>query len=95
MLNAKPNINGNNRRDFAEAYKAIDAARYAIYAARAACFENVTNGRNYQHLGKDGSKAATADQTRIYNDMASALAALDAIAADIAAACGQHDAEAA
>jgi hypothetical protein len=95
MISARPNINGNTRRDFADAHKAIGAAKYAIHAARVACLEKVTNGRNYQHLGRDGSKAAATDRTRIYNDTDIALAALDAIAEDLVAACGEHNLEAA
>jgi hypothetical protein len=93
-IKARPNLNGNTRRDFGDAYKALLDAQKAIKAARAAVMENVANGRNYQHLN-----AAAADQAVIFDrrilheDFDKALALLGLIGSDIADACDQHDGE--
>ena len=49
-LNARPNLNGNTREDFGEAYMALAAAKDAIDLAASELLGNVAHGRNYQHL---------------------------------------------
>lgn len=100
MLNARPNINGNTRRDFGDAYKALIEAQKAIKAARAAVMENVANGRNYQHLPNgpvldrcedSADRAVISDRRRLHEDFDKALSLLGVIGSDIADACDQHD----
>lgn len=90
MIHARPNLNGNTRRDFGDAYKALIEAQKAIKAARAAVMENVANGRNYQHLASADS-AVISDRRRLHEDFDNALALLGAIGSDIADACDKHD----
>jgi hypothetical protein len=101
-IKARPNLNGNTRRDFGDAYKALLDAQKAIKAARAAVMENVANGRNYQHLPKGAllsrdlntiDRAVIEDRRRLHEDFDKALALLGTIGSDIADACGQHDGE--
>ena len=49
-LNARPNLNGNTREDFGEAYMALAAAKDAIDLAASELLGSVAHGRNYQHL---------------------------------------------
>lgn len=103
-IKARPNPNGNTRRDFGSAYQALINAEKAIKAARAAVMENVANGRNYQHLPNgpvldryedSADRAVVSDRRRLYEDFDKALALLGVIASDIADACDKHDREAA
>jgi hypothetical protein len=49
-LNARPNLNGNTREDFGEAYAELSKAKEAIERAQAYLLGNVAHGRNYQHM---------------------------------------------
>jgi hypothetical protein len=93
-LSARPNINGNTRRDFADAYKAIADARRAMQAAAAKVLGDVANGRNYQHLA-NADAAVIADRRRLQEDFAAAAALLGVIGSAIADTCDAHDREAA
>ena len=100
MLNAKPNINGNTRRDFADAYKALLTAQDAIKAARGVVMDNVVNGRNYQHLAGQWdaepiSRLVSDDARRARESFGIALTLLEALAGDIVDACGSSAKEAA
>lgn len=91
MISARPNINGNTRRDFADAYNAVNDAIYEIQRAASEVFVNVADGRNYQTLGPDGHDLHTADRTRLRADFAKAAELLAAIASDIAKAANANE----
>lgn len=82
MINARPQLNGNTRDDFVEAYKAIAEARTAISNARRKLFGDVLNGRNYQHHS-DGAAACQADRDRYFAELVKVDEALEAISGDI------------
>lgn len=83
MIRAKPQINGNAREDFEQAYVALMEARDAIERAARILRAEITNGRNYQHLGEDGADAAIEDRRRIDTTMLKASGMLGLIASDI------------
>ena len=60
-LNARPNLNGNTREDFGEAYAELSKAKEAIERAQAYLLGNVAHGRNYQHM-EDSGDALIADR---------------------------------
>ena len=64
-LNARPNLNGNTREDFGEAYAELSKAKEAIERAQAYLLGNVAHGRNYQHMGDSGD-ALIADRRFIH-----------------------------
>jgi hypothetical protein len=84
MISACPNINGNTRRDFADAYRALNDAIHAIQRASSEVFANVADGRNYQTLGPDRNDLHAADRARLRADFAKAAELLEGIANDIA-----------
>lgn len=94
MLKARPQLNGNTRADFAEAYAALTDAHKAIKDAASKVLCDVANGRNYQHLGAEADLAVIADRRRVQEDIQKALVAIALIASDIADACDRHDGEA-
>lgn len=94
MLKAKPQLNGNTRADFADAYAALNDAHQAVKTAASKVLCDVTNGRNYQHLGAEADLAVIADRRRVQEDVQKALVAIALIASDIADACDRHDGEA-
>jgi hypothetical protein len=49
MLHAKPQLNGNERRDFRAAAQAMKAAHDQLTSAMRVLHTNVLHGRNYQH----------------------------------------------
>lgn len=53
MLNARPQLNGNTKADFIQAYEDLELARDAIAKAIRRLQTNVLHGRNYQHIGRD------------------------------------------
>lgn len=83
MIRAKPQINGNAREDFEQAYVALMEAKDAIERAARMLRAEITNGRNYQHLGAAGTDAAIDDRRRIDATMAKASGMLGLIASDI------------
>ena len=83
MIRAKPQINGNAREDFEQAYVALMEAKDAIERAARILRAEITNGRNYQHLGAAGTDAAIEDRRRIDATMAKASGMLGLIASDI------------
>ena len=91
MISARPNLNGNTRRDFADAYKAVLNAIDAVKDAATEIAQNVTDGRNYQTLGPDGHDLHTADRARLRADFAKAAELLAAIASDIAKAANANE----
>ena len=64
-LNARPNLNGNTREDFGEAYAELSKAQEAIERAQAYLLGNVAHGRNYQHMDDSGD-ALIADRRFIH-----------------------------
>lgn len=83
MIRAKPQLNGNAREDFEQAYVALMEAKNAIERAARILRAEITNGRNYQHLGAAGTDAAIEDRRRIDATMAKASGMLGLIASDI------------
>jgi hypothetical protein len=83
MIRAKPQINGNAREDFEHAYVALTEAMTAIQKAASILRAEITNGRNYQHLGEAGTDAAIEDRRRIDTTMLKASGMLGLIASDI------------
>lgn len=55
-IHARPNLNGNTRTDFVEAYMSLTKAKDALDASYRTLNENVLNGRNYQHLSDSDEK---------------------------------------
>lgn len=49
MLHAKPQLNGNEHRDFRAAALAMKAAHDQLTSAMRVLHSNVLHGRNYQH----------------------------------------------
>ena len=49
MLHAKPQLNGNEHRDFRAAAQAMIAAHDQLTSAMRVLHTNVLHGRNYQH----------------------------------------------
>jgi len=74
-FNARPNLNGNTREDFGEAYVELSKAQDAIDQAQAYLLGNVAHGRNYQHLD-DPTDAVIADRRFIHEKCRDALALL-------------------
>ena len=74
-LNARPNLNGNTREDFGEAYAELNKARDAIAKAQSYLQGNVAHGRNYQHLD-DPTDAVIADRRFIHEKCRDAQALL-------------------
>lgn len=68
-IDARINANGNDRKDFVQAYMALTAVNEAINNAMSLLATNVLHGRNYPHIvsldesGLDES-ALTADYDR-------------------------------
>lgn len=82
MINARPQINGNTREDFCEAYDAIAQVRHAIAHARQTLLNNVLNGRNYQHLAA-GPALCNADRTRYFGELVKIEELLETFSGDI------------
>jgi hypothetical protein len=74
-LNARPNLNGNTREDFGEAYAELSKAQEAIAQAQAYLLGNVAHGRNYQHMD-DSRDALIADRRSIHEKCRDAQALL-------------------
>ena len=74
-LNARPNLNGNTREDFGEAYVELSKAQDAIAQAQAYLLGNVAHGRNYQHLD-DPTGALIDDRRSIHEKCRDARALL-------------------
>ena len=74
-LNARPNLNGNTREDFDEAYVELSKAQDAIAQAQAYLLGNVAHGRNYQHLD-DPTDAVITDRRSIHEKCRDAKALL-------------------
>lgn len=74
-FNARPNLNGNSRQDFAAAYVELSKARDAIESAQAYLLGNVAHGRNYQHL-EDSTDALIDDRRSIQEKCREAQAML-------------------
>lgn len=83
MIRAKPQINGNAREDFEQAYVALSDAMTAVQKAASILRAEITNGRNYQHLGAAGTDAAIEDRRRIDATMAQVAGLLGATASEI------------
>jgi hypothetical protein len=83
MIRAKPQLNGNTRQDFQQAYVAISDAMRAIDHAAGILRAEITNGRNYQHLGVAGFDVAIADKRRVNDHVQKARALLNELASDI------------
>ncbi len=83
MINAKPQINGNSRADFASAYKALTQAIAAIEDATSLLGQNVLHGRNYQHLA-DGVMARETDVAEVSQAMSEAAKAITNVRRDLA-----------
>jgi len=75
MINAKPQINGNSRSDFVAAYKALTKAIAAVEDATSLLYQNVLNGRNYQHLA-DSVMARETDVAEVSQAMLGAAKAI-------------------
>jgi len=90
-IRARPQTNGNTRRDFAEAYKALVDAKRAVQDAAANVLSNVANGQNYQHLGVHADAAMNADRRNIQEHMLQATALIASIGFAIAEICDKHD----
>ena len=84
MIRAKPQINGNAREDFEQAYVALMDAKDAIDRAARILRAEITNGRNYQHLGEAGTDASIEDRRRINMTMANASGLIGTVASEIA-----------
>lgn len=84
MIRAKPQLNGNAREDFEQAYVALMDAKDAIERAASILRAEITNGRNYQHLGDAGTDASIEDRRRINMTMANASGLIGTVASDIA-----------
>jgi len=84
MIRAKPQINGNAREDFEQAYVALMDAKEAIERAASILRAEITNGRNYQHLGEAGTDASIEDRRQINMTMANASGLIGLVASDIA-----------
>lgn len=79
-LNARPHSNGNPRIDFLDAYKALTAALDALHEASGLISQNVTHGRNYQHLGgSDAQQALNDDKRLVFGHHVAATDAIKAI----------------
>lgn len=87
MLSARPSLNGNNRDDFAEAYRALIEAQKAIDAAASALRGNVLNGRNYQHYS-NSDDLLISDKRRIDAELLKVRGVLGEIASEVVNAVG-------
>lgn len=83
MIRAKPQLNGNAREDFEQAYVALMDAKDAIERAARILRAEITNGRNYQHLGAAGADASIEDRRRINERVQKATGLLGEIASGI------------
>ena len=79
-MNARPHRNGNQHSDFVDAYKALTAALDALNDASGLISQNVTHGRNYQHLaGSDAQQALNYDKRLVFGHHVAAADAIKAI----------------
>lgn len=76
MLKSKPQINGNSIADFHQAYAALRTALEAVELAAGIMRSEITNGRNYQHLGSHGVDASIADRRWVNDQIMDAKAAI-------------------
>ena len=82
-IKALPQINGNSKDDFADAWVSLHDAAKAIHEASAKISLDVLNGRNYQHLRDEAASALTEDRQRLRGDFQTVLALLSQISAEI------------
>jgi len=77
MINARINANGNDRKDFVQAYMALTAVDEAIKNAMSVLATNVLHGRNYPQADSvdEGILTATYDREAV---LAKLTAATDA-----------------
>lgn len=81
-INAQPNLNGNTRDDFIEAYMSLVETRNAVDASCRTLNENVLNGRNYQHLS-DADDKLILDRRSVHEKMRKISALLGEIQSDL------------
>ena len=67
-IHARPNLNGNTRTDFVEAYMSLTKAKDALDAFYRTLNANVLHGRNYQHLS-DSDEKIILDRRIVYEKM--------------------------
>ena len=64
MINARINANGNDRKDFGEAYMALIAVDEAVQNAMSVLATNVLHGRNYPQADSVDESILTAAYDR-------------------------------
>ena len=64
MINARINANGNDRKDFVQAYMALTAVDEAIQNAMSVLATNVLHGRNYPQADSVDESILTATYDR-------------------------------
>ena len=64
MINARINANGNDRKDFVQAYMALTAVDEAIKNAMSVLATNVLHGRNYPQADSVDESILTATYDR-------------------------------
>lgn len=69
MLHAKPQLNGNEHRDFLAAAEAMHSAHEQMKVAMRVLHTNVLHGRNYQHTDPRNRTVDTLSVDVIYRGM--------------------------
>ena len=85
IQHAKPQMNGNTREHFIEAYTALRKAQDAIEEARQTVACNVTHGRNYQHLSgvTMNKEAGILERREVDKALSSAMRTVGLLMSDI------------
>ena len=81
-IHARPNLNGNTRTDFVEAYMSLVDAKDALDASYRMLRGNVLDGRNYQHLSDSDDKIIL-DKRMVHEKMMKISALLGEIQSDL------------